>query len=280
MKKVSLVKYHGVGNDFLIALDPAGLPGGSVLDPAFAAWLCDRRRGLGADGVIVARPATGAGDVRMELANADGSPAETSGNGLRCLGLALADAGLAPDGEVLVETDAGPRRVSLERREPAGAATLRAEMGVVRIGDPVSVPAGLGPAWRARHAEVGNPHLVLLGPSLDGVDIAALGSDLERARPGGQNVEAASPAGDGLALVVWERGAGVTEACGTGSCAVAAVARASGLVGDLVAVHNPGGTLVVDLSGPDPLAPEAGLSGPAARVAYVEVDLDDVGAAH
>ena len=275
MRNVSLVKYHGAGNDFLIALDPSGLPGGDELEASFVRRLCDRHRGVGADGVIVARPAGGAADARMELRNADGGRAETSGNGLRCLALALLDAGRAHErhGAIVIETDAGARRVSLERRGLPGAATLRSEMGVVRLGDRVPAPDGLGAAWKARLADAGNPHLVLLGPSLDGIEITELGPALENARPGGQNVEAASPAGDGLELVVWERGAGVTESCGSGSCAVAAVARAAGLVGDRVAVHNPGGTLVVDLAG-DRDTPAVGLSGPAERVASVEVDLD------
>lgn len=276
MTTVSLRKYHGLGNDFLVALEPAGLPGGAEVDAAFAIWICDRHRGVGADGLIVARPSSCA-DVRMELRNADGGRAETSGNGLRCLALAMHDAGIVAGGHAVVETDAGLRRVRVEAPEPGQPSAVSTEMGVVRLGGAVPAPPSLGPSWAGRAVEAGNPHLVLLGPSLDGVDIAEIGPALEKARPGGQNVEAASPVADGLALVVWERGAGLTEACGSGSCAVAAVARAAELVGDRVTVHNPGGAVVVQLSGDDVLAPFAELSGPVQRIAHIDVDPSDAG---
>ncbi len=129
MTVVSLLKYHGLGNDFLISVHPAGLPGGEDLDPAFVISVCDRHRGIGADGVIVARPPTpsaadrpgsrAAATVRMELRNADGGRAETSGNGLACLGLALVDSGVARSRTVVVETMAGLRTVTVGPRSGA-----------------------------------------------------------------------------------------------------------------------------------------------------------------
>jgi diaminopimelate epimerase len=277
---VSILKYHALGNDFLVFLDPSDLPGTDEVDAAFVVAVCDRHRGVGADGILVARsPITdGSGslvdvrtaDVRLELRNADGSRAETSGNGIRCLALALVDAGVVAGPDVLVGTDAGLRLVSLVERTGCGAAMVRTEMGTLEVGPAERAPL-LGAAFEARHVDVGNPHLVFMGASLEGVDIADLGRSLEHARLGGQNVETVAPDGrGGLDLLVWERGSGLTEACGTGSCAAAAAARATGLVGDRVEVHNPGGTLVVEMTG-EALAPTVWLSGPARRVLRAEL---------
>jgi diaminopimelate epimerase len=273
---VLLLKYEALGNDFLVALDPAGLPGGDELDTDFVVGVCDRHRGIGADGIMVVRPACSVGgdrrpDVVMELRNADGSRAETSGNGLRCLALALVEAGATTGPEILIGTDAGPRLVAVLEGLGAGSTMVRTDMGAVTVG-PAELAPALGGAFEARHVEVGNPHLVMMGPSLDGVDISRIGQALEGERAGGQNVEVVAPDhSGGLDLLVWERGAGLTQACGSGSCAAAAAARAAGLVGDCVPVRNPGGTLVVELAGADPLPPTAFLSGPARRVFSVEL---------
>jgi diaminopimelate epimerase len=270
---VAMFKYHGLGNDFLVSLDPSTLPGGDELDADFARRLCDRHRGFGADGFIVARAPRAGGDVAMELRNADGGRAEVSGNGLRCLALALFDGDLLADRSVTVETDAGSRRCVVGDRGPGGCAGVRVEMGDVTIDAEVSPPSGLGDGWRAFRADTGNPHLVLVGETLDGLDLAVLGPTLEHERPGGQNVEAVTPGGDGLDLVVWERGAGLTEACGSGSVAAAAVARTIGLVGDRVPVRNPGGSLLVTLSTHSrPI--QAELEGPACRIGRVELEID------
>lgn len=283
---LTLLKYHGLGNDFLIALDPE-----PVISDESVRRLCDRRRGIGADGVIVVGPPRAGGDVSMVLRNSDGGRAETSGNGLRCLALALADSGRAgrrghassdpPAGgqpvRIVIETDGGPVIAMVGEERSQGSAAVQVSMGRAVVG-PLVMPAPiLGAPFAARSVDTGNPHLVILGPSLDGVDVATIGPVLERSRPGGQNVEVVAPDGiGGLDLVVWERGAGLTEACGSGSCASAAAARAAGLVGDRVPVHNPGGVLVVELSGSRD-EPEISLIGPACRVGEVEVDslLDD-----
>jgi len=275
----SLLKYQALGNDFLVALEPSLLPGGDELDKDFVVALCDRHRGVGADGVVALRrlPAGGGlrGDAAMELRNADGGRAETSGNALACLVLAGVDAGALAGPAVLMLTDAGPRRVTVLRRLDDATSLVRTEMGTASVSaEEPEVPSV--PGWRARRVDMGNPHLVLLGTSLDAVDIGEIGRRLETAAPGGQNVEAVAPdGGGGLDLVVWERGAGLTQACGTGSCASAASARAIGLVGDEVEVHNPGGTLLVDLEG-DLLSPAVSLTGPAKRVFSVDLTPNEV----
>jgi diaminopimelate epimerase len=270
MTAVSFVKYHSHGNDFLVALDPSFIPGGDEADADFVAELCDRHRGVGADGLLVVRAPLGSGDVRMELRNSDGGRAEMSGNGLRCLALALVDEGRLDGPDILVETDAGLRTASVGERLTACCAAVKAAMGTLSVGPEELAPL-LGSSFSARRVDVGNPHLVLIGADLEGVDIAALGRALEDARPGGQNIEVVAPDGhDGLEMLVWERGAGPTESCGTGSCAAAAAARAAGLVGDEVVVQNPGGDLVVELAG-EAAQPAVWLSGPACRVAKIEM---------
>ena len=133
-----------------------------------------------------------------------------------------------------------------------------------------------GPVKLARWVDVGNPHLVLVVADLTSTDVAAAGAALEARRPGGANVEfvTVESGGDEIDLRVWERGAGETLACGTGSVAAAAVARAAGLSRDRVRVNNPGGTLEVAFTGD-----EARLGGPVHKVADIDVDVAVVVAA-
>jgi diaminopimelate epimerase len=298
MSVLTMVKYHGLGNDFLVALDGRDLDAaareraghvpaeacGSNAGTAdhvgeLARALCERHTGVGADGLLVLRTAVSGGDVRMELRNADGGRAETSGNGLRCFALATVEAGLVPGPEVAIETDAGLRRAVLRCRDRLGSADVSVEMGCLRVlpSSPVAhvlLPGSVALPWPSWFVDAGNPHLVLLAPSLEGVEIAAIGPTLEGRRPGGQNVEivAYEPGEGALSLVVWERGAGVTLACGSGSVAAAAALRSAGISADRVLVHNPGGTAEVILSGDDPLAVLATLAGPVRRVARVQVE--------
>jgi diaminopimelate epimerase len=266
VKRLLLTKYEAIGNDFLIVFD------GSCslsITPDLVAQLCDRHRGIGADGLIQLRPTSNA--LAMVLHNADGSSAEVSGNGLRCAALAAFDAGVATGRSIVIATVVGQRRAELISRDGAFG-ELSVEMGHVDVG-PTSSPFAGKEAFRA---DVGNPHLVLLGERNDDVDLALVGPELERAWPGGQNVEVISVSGtDELDLVVFERGAGMTEACGTGSCAAAAAARLAGVVGDVVIVHNPGGSLVVELGPVGEHAAAVRLAGPARRVAEVNVSLED-----
>ena len=297
MVVLTLVKYQGLGNDFLVVLDGRGLdaavaelarlaPAGAVDADSradhlaeLARVLCDRHTGVGADGLLVLRAAAPGGDVRMELRNADGSRAETSGNGLRCFALAAVEAGLAAGPELSIETDSGLRRAVLGRRDGLGSADVSVDMGCIRVRpiDPVAhagLPGSAAQRWPAWFVDAGNPHAVVLAPSLEGVEISAVGPTLENMRPGGQNVEIVTcqPGGGELTLLVWERGAGVTLACGSGSVAAAAALHSAGISADRVLVHNPGGTAEVVLSGQDPLAVMATLAGPVRRVARVQVE--------
>ena len=298
-----MVKLEASGNDFLVVLDAqgtgdAGDPRGADLvgdirgaavagesasgvgfTPAQVRALCDRRRGVGSDGLIVGRPAAGDADLEMVLYNADGSEAEMSGNGIRCLVHAAVVAGVVPVRDVRVATAAGLRTVAYEPADDGGA-WARVRMGPVRLGEEVASPL---PRTRARLANVGNPHLVVAGDvDLGSVDLDSLGAGAARAAGAPVNLEVVRPGLDGadLALRVFERGVGETLACGTGSCAAAAVARAWGMAGDTVTVDNPGGRLEVRLGpartadgdGTEVCVDEVELGGPVRKVADVEVD--------
>jgi diaminopimelate epimerase len=263
---VQFTKHEGAGNDFLVVLDPDDT---LRLSGDHIRLLCDRHRGIGADGVIrVTRGGVGA-DLSMQLHNADGGEAEMSGNGIRCLAQAAVDAGWAFPPCFLVATAGGVRTVTFVAGEEPGWARASVDMGAVTLG-PVQEPID---GRLAQTADVGNPHLVLVGPDVADVDLVHRGPELQAAFADGINVEwiemAHDADGDFLRLRVWERGAGETLACGTGSVAAAAVARQAGLAtgSGPIRVHNPGGMLEVTLGRGD-LDP-AVLAGPVRKVADI-----------
>ena len=258
-----LTKHHGLGNDFLICLGP---PPPAAADKARA--LCHRRAGIGADGLIFAvdRPD---GSIDMTLYNADGSRAELSGNGLRCLAQAVSDARGEPELDLVVHTDAGARRLTVVERAAPDTLIVRAEMGEVGLGVPAVDEGSVdelvgGRRWAT--GDIGNPHLVVLVESGSDFDIETLGPHLEACFAAGANVHAVERRGDGEIFVrTWERGAHLTEACGSGACVASAVLADWGLVGDDVTVEMPGGFARVELGTP------VVLTGPATYVASIEV---------
>jgi diaminopimelate epimerase len=264
--RLELTKHEGAGNDFLVLLD---LDDATRLSEAQVRALCRRHTGVGADGVIRVGPGREGAPLSMELRNADGHEAEMSGNGLRCLAQAVVDAGLVAPPRFAVATSTGVRTVEYQPGERPGQGRASVDMGEVTLGAEVAQ----GDAdVRGRLVDVGNPHLVLLGPDPSGIDVVTRGPRLESAYPDGINVEFIAPGerADELEFRVWERGVGETLACGTGSVAAAAAARSWGIVGDRVRVHNPGGTLEVVLGAPgEPTV----LGGPVRKVADVVVDL-------
>ncbi len=266
------LKYHGLGNDFVL-LDR--LEGGGPPSPQQAIAVCERRRGVGADGVLTLLSSRVAA-ARMHVTNADGSVAEMCGNGLRCVARHLAETRLPGARELLVETDAGLKHCELHRRDG------QVEEVTVEMGAPVLEPARIpmavdferfvdaeieagGLRLRATAVSMGNPHLVLFG--LERRRAAELAPLLERHPlfPARTNVEFAEVCGDGLDVMVWERGCGFTQACGTGACAamVAAVLEGRLQAGEERPVKLAGGLLHVKV------APGLGgvrMRGPAARV--------------
>jgi len=255
MSAMHLSKLHATGNDFLVRL---ALDGASVdLDGRTVAALCDRNRGIGADGLITVTPGSDDADFTMTLVNADGGLAEMSGNGIRCLAWVVAEAGLAAHEVITVDTGAGRRAVRLLRDGDAVVAA-EVDMGAVTF-DPAQIPVDApspfdleasvdGLTYRGDAAGMGNPHLVLFVPDPSVARVTDHGPVLEHDPrfPRRTNVEFVAVTGtDRLRMRVWERGAGETQSCGTGACAAAAVAHRRGLVGEQVQVDVLGGTLAV-----------------------------------
>jgi diaminopimelate epimerase len=256
-----LIKLQGLGNDFLVLLDDQGEAAGSdpvatgtkavpfQPSPDWARRVCDRHLGIGADGLIQSRraPADEGWRLSFRLWNADGGEAEMSGNGLRCLAHAALDAGwVQPDEPFGVITPAGRREVSTRRGAEAGSTWASVDMGPVKVrGEEHRCNVGHGQLL----VDVGNPHLVVIGPDPATVDVASLGPLLEETDPAGLNVEFVTlgPGPDSVTMRVWERGVGETQACGTGSCAAAAALHHWGRVGRAVTVYQPGGAAAVEL---------------------------------
>lgn len=251
MALISLQKWHGAGNDFLVDVMEHGTA--PWWTPERAAALCHRTHGVGADGLLLA---TIGSEVAMVLYNADGSIAEMSGNGVRCLAAAVRRATNATWDTLDVETGAGTRTVTLKMEGDTGYGSV--DMGEVTFAD--ALPGTLGVAF------VGNPHVVVRDdPKWTDPMREELAEDLSD-QAGGANVEFVTVIDEGhLSIQVVERGVGWTEACGTGSCAVAAIVHREGLAGTDVTVDNPGGALQVRLD-----ENQATLSGPVQFVANVE----------
>jgi len=246
-----LTKHHGLGNDFLVLLDLDGI---HPVSPERAVALCDRRTGVGADGLLRVTAGRGEAHVTMQLLNADGSVAEMRGNGIRCVAQAVFQAGLARPPVLRVATYAGVRTVTVLARMGSGQHRMSVEMGPAKV-------VGPEPEWvegdvlRATRVDLGNPHVVLQwsGPSLPQLDeLVAIGGRIDAATPGGANVEILLPSGTAGALdmVVYERGVGPTQACGTGACAVVAAGADWELCGPITTVHMPGGAVEVTLGDP------------------------------
>jgi diaminopimelate epimerase len=265
--ELTLLKLHGLGNDFLVVLDDGTGPETGPEFSDLARRLCDRHTGIGADGLILGRPLDGPdGVLGFRLWNADGGEAEMSGNGIRCLAHAALDAGWVVEGDSFgVITPAGRRTVSIRRVAPCET-WAEVDMGTVKI-------RGEDQRCNVRHGQllvdVGNPHLVVLGPDPAGVDLPSLGPRLGATDPAGLNVEfvALGPRADTVTMRVWERGVGETLACGTGSVAAAAALHHWGRVGTSVTVEQPGGAAVVSLRDDG----TATLAGPSTLIAECRV---------
>ncbi|HEX5069912.1 MAG TPA: diaminopimelate epimerase [Vicinamibacterales bacterium] len=238
---IELIKAHAYGNDFLL------VQAAEIRDnPAeFARRVCDRHQGIGADGLILLSPSAHAGG--MDLLNADGSPSEISGNGLRCVAALLAiRQGLVAGASLVIDTDAGPKTLKLLDRE-GKRLTFAAEMGPPTDLRQVDLNVGDG-AVRAVVLRVGNPQCVVLGPATQ-ERLHKLGRELATHRyfSEGTNVELAEVVTpEEVRILIWERGVGPTESSGTGTCAAAVAAAAFGGAGRSVDVVAPGGRQHVD----------------------------------
>lgn len=271
-------KVEGLGNDFLLLdrrdASQAALDG--LVDELrrAAPALCDRRRGVGGDGIlVVAPPRTPGAAATMIVVNHDGSRPEMCGNGLRCVALVVA--GAARD--VVIDTDAGAKPCSV-REVPPGtclSGQIAVDMGPPALLGPRAPTSADGREFLA--VSMGNPHAIAFVASDEDPEALALrdGPAVERDPlfPDRTNVEFARIEVDGsITLWVWERGCGITSACGTGACATLAAALAHGLVPQArdVVVRLPGGPLVLRQ---DRAGGSITMTGPA-RVAFVgEVEI-------
>lgn len=247
----TLQKWQGAGNDFLVDVIEQG--SAPWWTPARARAVCDRHVGVGADGLLLA--ALGS-TISMTLYNADGTLAEMSGNGIRCLAAAVRRATGRSDREMRIETMAGERVVTLDLRDDCGLGSV--DMGPVTLGETLEGTLGV--------AYVGNPHVVVVdNPDWDDINREEMAAKLAF-QMGGANVEFVQIIDEAhVSIRVIERGVGWTLACGTGSVATAAVCQQRGFTGADVAVDNPGGRLRVSLEDG-----RARLEGPVQFVANVE----------
>ena len=285
MDDLRVAKYHGTGNDFVLVED---LGDRLDLSPSLVAALCDRHRGVGADGVIRVAPArpeaaTAGATFFMDYRNADGSDAEMCGNGIRCLAKLVYERGHTDATDLLVDTRGGVKRLRLtvEAGEVRSVTVDMGTPGFARrdvpmeprdedafLGEPFE---GAGLSVKASALSMGNPHLVLfVDQEPDQIDVHRIGPVLERDPrfPNRTNVEFVVPVEDGIRVRVWERGVGETMACGTGACASFVAANLAGLVPRRGAVHFPGGTIDVDWTDGGAVL----MTGPAERVMEGVID--------
>ncbi|RME20173.1 MAG: diaminopimelate epimerase [Deltaproteobacteria bacterium] len=279
---IEFTKYHGLGNDFVL-FEASEVP----VDATQARAICDRHRGVGADGVLTLLPSSMA-DGRMHLYNADGSEPAMCGNGIRCLVKHMVESGRIDRELVTVETPAGVLQCRPVRTAGGEVESVEVDMGPAEV-DPDRFPARVpepllekpidvdGHQVVANAVSVGVPHLVIFGEASQET-AGRLGPLLERHQlfPERTNVDFALMDGPGrIRLVVWERGCGITRACGTGACATAAAACLTGRAGygQWLDVHLPGGRLQVKV---EEEPNRVWMRGPARRVFRGKLDLGDL----
>jgi len=252
----TFTKMQGLGNDFVV-FDNMGTQDGIKLSPELALQLCDRRFGIGADGVFtlhVAEDKTVA-DIYWDFYNSDGSVAEMCGNAVRCVARYVFEKGLWPTesdssyGELRIETLAGVKSIGLKLDDAGNFSGARVDMGIAEIDTDVE----LGGRTYSR-VSMGNPHAVtfvdVLPSEFGTAPVSTEGPDIEvdPMFPNKTNVEyAVVESSDRIRMRVWERGAGETLACGTGACATAVAAKLKGLVGEVVTLELLGGSLLIEV---------------------------------
>ena len=265
------IKYQGLGNDFVFV----DAQKEKILNLSRAAQiLCDRRFGIGADGLILMH-ASSVADVRMQIINSDGSEAEMCGNASRCAPLFWKEMGYPVADKLTLETLAGPIVTEVKDWQKGLVAVdmgkARLNRGEIPMTGPseqqaLEVPVCVdGQEWVGTAVSMGNPHFVIFVPDMGQVDIANIGPKIEKYPlfPQKTNVEFVQKIDERtLRMRVWERGAGITQACGTGSCATAVAAVLTGQTEEKVRVLLDGGELEIDWTGRDHIF----MTGPAQKV--------------
>lgn len=264
MEPIPFVKMHGCGNDFVV-LD--GRATRRALDPDAVRRIGDRHRGVGFDQLLLIEPGADT-DVVLRFFNTDGSESGACGNGTRCVARLLFDEGAADALTIAV----GERRLLAERLADGRIAVAMGEpvldwrrIPLAEACDTLEVPLDVPGLPRPVAVNMGNPHAVFFVADLDAVDVLGLGAQLERDPmfPERANIgfaQLVAPAV--LRLRVFERGAGLTQACGSGACAAMVAARRRGLVDDRARLILDGGELEISWAGKGPVT----MTGPTARV--------------
>jgi diaminopimelate epimerase len=271
---IEFTKYHGLGNDFILIDNRSSST--PVITPEEAIKLCDRHFGIGADGVIFALPGENNTDYTMRIFNSDGSEPEMCGNGIRCFAGFVADlegesrnkdkyqihtlAGvitpqLMPDGQVKVDMGL-PRLLAGE----IPTTLAKADEKVINI--PLQVA---GKSWDVTCVSTGNPHCITFVEDVAAIPLEIIGSEFEHhsAFPQRINTEFVEVVRrDYVKMRVWERGAGITLACGTGACATLVAGVLTGKCDRTATVELPGGPLLIEWAGDERLY----MTGPAQKV--------------
>lgn len=271
---IEFTKYHGLGNDFILVDNRHSSE--PVLTPEEAVVLCDRHFGIGADGVIFALPAQNGTDYTMRIFNSDGSEPEMCGNGIRCLAKFIADLeGSDAKTEYRIHTGAGV--IITELRSDG---QVKVDMGVPRLlaaeilttlaapdAKVIDVPIEVADkSWSVTCVSMGNPHCITFVEDVSAIALETVGPQFEhhQAFPQRTNTEFIQVIRrDYVKMRVWERGAGVTLACGTGACAAVVAGVLTGKCDRTTAVELPGGVLEIEWS---EVSGRIYMTGPAQRV--------------
>ncbi len=250
-------KMHGIGNDYVYVSTFDQRPPG---DPAaLARAVSDRHTGIGGDGMIMIMPSERA-DARMRMFNADGSEGEMCGNGVRCVAKYLFDHGISSKNQLTIETGRGILTLDLEV-EGRRVRRVRVDMGTpILVADqiptvlpgnpPINVPIEVGEGTlEVTAVSMGNPHIVTYDPDVASFPLEKVGPVLEhhKAFPRRVNVHVVEKKSDNeVVMRTWERGSGITLACGTGACAVCVAGVLTGRTGRTLIAHLPGGDLELE----------------------------------
>jgi diaminopimelate epimerase len=272
--EIEFTKYHGLGNDFILIDNRADTQ--PIITSEQAVQLCDRHFGIGADGVIFALPGEDAGDYTMRIFNSDGSEPEMCGNGIRCLAQFIADLeGADAKSEYRIHTLAGVIIPKIE-----GEGKVKVDMGMPQL-LAAQIPTTLAQAeqkviavpmqvaeqsWEVTCVSMGNPHCITFVEDVAAIPLEIIGPQFEHhpvfpQRTNTEFIQVVRP--DYLKMRVWERGAGVTLACGTGACAAVVAGVLTGKSDRKATVELPGGCLEIEWAQQDQ---RVYMTGPAERV--------------
>jgi diaminopimelate epimerase len=276
---IEFTKYQGLGNDFVLIDNRAQAE--PVLTPEQSVNLCDRHFGIGADGIIFLLPGTGDTDYTMRIYNSDGSEPEMCGNGIRCLARFIADLEAEAIASYRIHTLAGVITPQLtangQVKVDMGQPRLLAQQIPTTLTEPefkvVNQPLeAAGQTWSVTCVSMGNPHCITFVEDVAAIDLTALGPQFEHhpafpQRINTEFIQVVRP--DYLKMRVWERGAGITLACGTGACAALVAAVLSDRAQPRATVELPGGPLEIEWAGYDQ---PVFMTGPAELVFRGEID--------